>query len=293
MNNVYENSINLKFSNFTEKDIEIKEFGYSNWNNVTLNKNDRMQSFYTIFLVIGGSGIYEYADKSFNIKAGQIFAVPPGLKCMYHYDNIDTKWEHFSFEFTGECAKKYIEMMGMTFDNPVIDCQNYEENFSQLKALFDRYQKDNTLEYYDVLSTFYKLISCNVKRTNPKPQNLPKIIKEYINRNYKQPWLTVESVCELYNVNASYMSRMFKQDIGFSIKSYIINLRIAEALLLLRDTKITAKEIAYAVGFSDEIHFLKTFKKHIGMTPKQYRQMQNALLNPDKKQTKNTKATIN
>lgn len=283
MSNIYEKSTYAEFTNFTEKDIELKGVGYSNWNNVIMNINDRMQSFYSIFLVVGGSGVYEYDNKSFSIGPGQMFVVFPGVNCTYHYDNEATKWEHFSFEFTGECAKNYLEMMGITPENPVKNCENYKESFSLFKTLFDKQEKDGEIEYYDVLSAFYKLISYNIKRTPPNPQSLSRIIKEYINSNYKNPRLTVKNICDSYKVNPSYMSRTFRQDIGFSMKSYIINLRIAEAILLLRDTKITAKEIAYAVGFSDEIHFLKTFKKCIGMTPKQYRQLQFSLLNPGKK----------
>lgn len=271
MNNIYEKPAVIKFTDFIEKDIQLKELGYSNWNNITMKKNNLMQSIYSFFVVIGGSGIYEYKNKSFKIKAGQIFYVPPGLECTYHYENEATKWEHITFEFTGECAKKYIEMMGLTPDNPIKNCENYDDVLLQLKSIFDRHKEENIVEYYDVLSVFYKIVSYNVKRTNPKPQNLPNIIKEYINHNYKNSDMTVESVCEMYNVNPSYMSILFKQDVGLSMKSYITKLRMAEARLLLRDSKITAKEIAFSVGFSDEVHFRKTFKKHHGITPKQYR----------------------
>lgn len=271
MNKHYEKPINISFSDFSEKDIQLKDLAYSNWNNATMKKNNLMQSFYSIFIVIGGSGIYEYKNKSFKIFPGQIFYVPPGLECTYHYDNEKTKWEHITFEITGECAKNYIEMMGLTPDNPIKNCEDYEEVLSLIKVIFDKYIEENTVEYYDVLSAFFKIIACNAKRTTPKPQNLSNIIKEYINHNYMDAQLTVESVCEVYKVNPSYMSRIFKQDISLSIKSYITNLRMAEARRLLRDTKITAKEIAFSVGFSNETHFLKTFKKHQGMTPKQYR----------------------
>ena len=110
MSNIYEKSMGIKFLNFAEKDIQLKNVGYSNWNNIVMKKNNLMQSIYSIIVVIDGSGIYEYENKSFKIKAGQIFSVPPGLECTYHYADETTKWEHITFEFTGDCAEKYLEL---------------------------------------------------------------------------------------------------------------------------------------------------------------------------------------
>lgn len=271
MGYMYDESLFIKFSEFYEKDIAIGTVSYDNWNNITLDINNRMQSFFSIHIVFNGSGIYKYDNKVFKINAGQIFFVPPGLECTYHYDNEESKWDYATFEFTGACAKKYIEIMGMSSDNPIVECKEFDKTFLTLKALFDNYKETKKVKYYDVLTVFYQIISNNMRKSNTKPLSLSKTVEQYINHNYKQPWLTVENISELYNVNPSYLSRIFKKDVGMPIKSYIIKLRIAEACAMLRDTVITIKEVAFAVGFTDEVHFYKTFKKHMGYTPKQHR----------------------
>lgn len=49
------------------------------------------------------------------------------------------------------------------------------------------------------------------------------------------------------------------------------------ALQLLKENNITMKEIAFELGFTDNAHFCKTFKKYYGITPKEYQKNPNIL----------------
>ncbi|HPH20541.1 MAG TPA: helix-turn-helix transcriptional regulator, partial [Haliscomenobacter sp.] len=61
---------------------------------------------------------------------------------------------------------------------------------------------------------------------------------------------------------------------GFSPLHYLINLRIAEAIKLLRQTKMSLTDIAFDTGFYSSQHFSSTFKKLTGYTPRAYRKTQ-------------------
>lgn len=72
-------------------------------------------------------------------------------------------------------------------------------------------------------------------------------------------------------MNANYVSRLFKKETGTTFAYYITQKRIEDAKELLTTTKKPLTDIAMEVGFNDTFHFIKTFKKFMGMTPGQYR----------------------
>ncbi len=66
--------------------------------------------------------------------------------------------------------------------------------------------------------------------------------------------------------------RAFEAAIGCTPIAYVIQLRIARAAKLLRQTDDSVTEIAYAVGFNDSNYFARQFRKHFGVSPRNYRQ---------------------
>jgi two-component system response regulator YesN len=74
-----------------------------------------------------------------------------------------------------------------------------------------------------------------------------------------------------FHVNKSYLSAIFKQEMGRSFTERLTLLRIREAKKLLKDTALNLTNIAYQCGFSDQSYFSKVFRKVEGLTPKEYR----------------------
>lgn len=83
--------------------------------------------------------------------------------------------------------------------------------------------------------------------------------------------ITVNLIASSLNISNSYLSQIFKKEIGTSIIKYIINYRVEKAKELLSSSDELIYNIAEKVGFCDEKHFSKTFKKITGLTPMQYK----------------------
>lgn len=83
--------------------------------------------------------------------------------------------------------------------------------------------------------------------------------------------ITVEDLAVCTNLSASYLSRLFKQNLGVSISDYIREKKIGKAQNLLRFSDFTYIQIANYLSFSSQSHFIQTFQHYVGMTPKQYR----------------------
>lgn len=104
-------------------------------------------------------------------------------------------------------------------------------------------------------------------------KNIPPLvshIKEWIRSNYFQA-ITVKDIANEFGYNPDYISYLFKQTTNESLIHFINKTRIDLSKILLVNKNMTIKEISYSCGFTDEKYFSKTFKKHTGMTPFQYK----------------------
>ena len=93
----------------------------------------------------------------------------------------------------------------------------------------------------------------------------------YINSHYDQG-LSLNQLAKEMNLNANYLSQVFKKETGKTFLKYITELRIEKAKELLDSGDRSVSQIASSLGFNDYFYFLKTFKRVTGLTPKQYKQ---------------------
>lgn len=84
--------------------------------------------------------------------------------------------------------------------------------------------------------------------------------------------LSLKTQADLLNVNASYLSTLFKKETGSTLTEYVNRRRIDQAIFLLNSTTMQIQSIAQYCGIPDVNYFTKTFKKYIGKTPKDYRE---------------------
>lgn len=84
--------------------------------------------------------------------------------------------------------------------------------------------------------------------------------------------LSLKAHAEHLNVNASYLSNLFKKETGVTLTEYVNRARIDHAIFLLNTTDLQIQSIAQSCGVPDVNYFTKLFKRTIGKTPKEYRQ---------------------
>lgn len=83
--------------------------------------------------------------------------------------------------------------------------------------------------------------------------------------------LTLKAQANLLNINASYLSSLFKKEMGMTLTEYVNRHRINHAVALLNTTNMQIQLIAQYCGIPDVNYFTKMFKKYIGKTPQEYR----------------------
>jgi len=92
----------------------------------------------------------------------------------------------------------------------------------------------------------------------------------FINENYREK-ISLGSIAKELHISPSYLSMLFKQEVGVTITEYVNIVRIGKSRQLLAETSMSILDISALSGFEDQSYFSKIFKKISEVTPKEYR----------------------
>ncbi len=122
------------------------------------------------------------------------------------------------------------------------------------------------------LSYLYQYTNGAYKKTGGKTSSryIIREITDYINNNYYEK-LMINDLAQRFFLNPSYLSGLFKEETGKAFTTYLVECRLKKAVELLENTTLSSAEISSRVGYDDYFHFSKLFKKHIGVSPSNYR----------------------
>ena len=133
-------------------------------------------------------------------------------------------------------------------------------NFSSLEEL-GRWLSGRCLKLHDLLG----------RQRTDSAWRLVEQAKEYIASHYTDEQLSVEALCSHIHLSPTYFSTLFKREMGMSFTAYVTQIRMDEAVRLLRDTGEKTYRIAEQTGYSDPNYFSYVFKRRFGVSPSKYR----------------------
>lgn len=92
----------------------------------------------------------------------------------------------------------------------------------------------------------------------------------YLEQHYNEP-LPLEQLADLFFCSVSHLTHQFRLYTGESIGAYILRRRLLKACHLLEHSELSVTEIAKRVGFGDPCYFSRTFRRAVGLSPRDYR----------------------
>ena len=152
----------------------------------------------------------------------------------------------------------------------------YDEEFAGSKKMAVKILSlDTGEELNNWLMNYCKLIRVLIQKKQVDNNvilatNAMKIVEN----RFREPTLSVETVCEELHVSSSYFSKIFKQETGSTFLNYLINLRMEEAKRLLHKTDYKSHVIGEMVGYPEPNYFSYVFKKNCGLSPAKYRKLE-------------------
>ncbi len=233
---------------------------------------------YLFFLVKSGYGTLEYEGSLYPLKEGDCVFLD--CRKAYSHRTSDDLWQlwwvHFYGPNMGSIYDKYMERGGRPCFHPQ-DAEPYEQILREL------YEIASTQDYVRDMRIFEKLASLLTllmkeswnpelrRRKALKRQNLQNV-KEYLEEHYMEK-IQLDRLAEQFYINKFYLTRIFKEQFGVSINSYLVQIRITHAKQLLRFTDWTIEAIGRECGVEDANYFSRIFKNVEGISPGEFRRM--------------------
>lgn len=261
------------FFDSSDSDISIVSIGKAKCEAKDVIKTPRMLNYFSLHFVFSGEGIYEYGGTQHLVKQGDCFLIYPFTE-IRRYPLEPNYYEIFWIDFMGKNCNSMIKQTDFSETNCIIaDMTDLIKNI--LLNLLAQFQiKKKALEY-ETLSALYKIFSTLIENKSQtlssgfKNTKLFKII-DYLEKNYSDESLCLDSVADATNFNASYLSRLFHKQQGQKFSYFLSGLRIQKALELFNTGNYYPQEVYAMVGFKDYVYFSKLFKKYFDVTPSEH-----------------------
>ena len=155
----------------------------------------------------------------------------------------------------------YMESLGVTKEEYMDITQNYG--------------KEMNIKVEEVHDYFVRMLEIAIRfREKESDYQSKKILRkamDYINANFDNEALSLNSVANEVDVSANYLSTIFSQSMQKTFIEYVTGKRMEKAKMLLRNSDKGSSEIAIEVGYKDPHYFSFVFKKTQGCSPREYR----------------------
>lgn len=241
---------------------------------------------YEIYFFISGNVNYFVEKKSYALKYGDLLVMnsheihKPSFLGSLLYERYVI---HFYPEFLQLFGPMGSDLLNCFVNRPIGEKNKIPlnpEQIEDIKELFQKLevtQRDPQYAHVNKLACFFEilvLINRAFSNSGSKEESLNfskrlTPILEYIDENLEGD-LSLSYLEKKFYINASYLSRLFKKNIGSSIHEYIIYKRISKAKRLLSDG-YNANQAAVMCGFSDFSNFSRLFKRTVGISVREYK----------------------
>ena len=200
------------------------------------------------------NGNLEQSKKILNMLLGEIFSFADG--------NLDTIKVRL-FELSAFFSRAAVETGAPISDINQIAVNSFNLIHDDLDFEQTCFLTSQTME------EFVSLIS-----RNRSPKNLSEYLSravDYMMINYKEE-LTLKKVSDAIYISAFYLSHLFRKEMNTTFSDYLCKIRIEKAKGFLKNEKNPrVQEIAEKTGFNDPNYFAKSFKKIVGVAPREYK----------------------
>jgi YesN/AraC family two-component response regulator len=235
-------------------------------------------SDYDLWCALEGSGTMQLHGQTYTIRKGTCFLVHPGDLPVAEQDPNDRLtviYIHFKLleDRESSCMERTPELLP---ERVVYLQDSYELESLLHQALDTKYSRDEWSEQeFDCLM---KQILIKLFRGRSPLSEIPdsplsrkqrQAVTQVMRRIQEDGWRgrPYEELAATVGLTPGYLSKIFKQHAGISMKEYMTKVRLDRAKYLLSETSMNVSQVSDALGYSSIFLFSKQFKKQFGLPP--------------------------
>jgi len=191
------------------------------------------------------------------------------------HGGVSHHWSHVNFYPRVELLSKVYEQIFFEKRVPIFEKHIIDDKalFMKLNNFFHLVYKNqdkmqietaliDALSYLILNYTSYVKIDCDIAHNKKIIYQTLEFISDYIDKN-----ITLDMLAKNSSMSKYHFLRAFKKEVGMTPHLFIINEKINRANQLIQKG-MPISEASFNVGFSDQSHFTRNFKKYFGYTPK-------------------------
>lgn len=232
---------------------------------------------FVLHFIVDGKGKFTIDGQTTELGVGDMFILPKGKVTFYQADSKHP-WTYLWVGFSGSKAENILsktQLLEQYFCHSTLKSKVLDQI---VKLTQFRDQKLDDVTELQLIAELYKLLAYLIEESPSKAvsdgsiliQNYIRQTKKIIHSQYGTS-LKVGEIADKLNLNRSYLYKIFKEETGYAIKDYIVQVRMEKSADLLTNTTFHISEVANAVGFTDGLTFSKAFKKYFNQSPSNYR----------------------
>jgi len=250
----------------------------------------KRRDYFKIMLVIGNSKVH-FADKVVEVQKQALSFSNPMIP--YKWEHLDTVRDGAFCVFNQHFFSQYgnLNQYAVFQPNGTHIFELTDEQVSKAQGMYDRMFEEINSDYiykYDVLRTLvFELLHFAMKmqpsaqidkRAINASQRITTLFLELLERqfpiddNHQTVSLRAASdYANLLNVHVNHLNRAIKETTQKTTSQVIAERILQESKILLKHSKWSAADVAYALGFTEVTHFNNFFKKHVQLSPLKFR----------------------
>ena len=201
----------------------------------------------------------------YSAKAGDIVFIPKGTA--YTVTGIsDGKSHSINFEINNNCE---LNPFHFKTRNPSIFLESFKSCNMAHTSKAVGYNAKCKAELYSIIYNMQKEFEMSYVSKSTKNRLQPAI--DFIHENFTKDNISIPFLAKLCKMSPSMFRQVFTNTMGLSPIKYIGSLKIAHAKELLSTEDCSVTDASKLSGFHDECYFSRTFKKHTGLSPTEYK----------------------
>lgn len=230
---------------------------------------------YVFEYILEGEGTILVEGEAFRPVKGDVYILHRGKDHRYFSDDRQP-WTKIWINIYGKLIDALIQTyaLNQVYHVPNLDLSDLffkmveltRDTSLQTKELFER----EALLFHEMIIR----ISGRISESNTLPITPAQRLRQYIDQNAEKA-LGMQELCSVIYKSQSQTIRLFKNEFHITPYEYLVNQKIEMAKLLLLNSGIQVKEIAYRLNFADEHYFSNCFKAKTGVSPSGFRRVSN------------------